>query len=364
MRIRFPAVPGLLAAALVLAACAHDSPTESPPPEKQQNPPVVGPAPSLHVQGNRLVDGSGHAVRLRGVNRSGAEYACVQGWGIFDGPVDSAAIAAIRGWSANAVRIPLNESCWLGINGVKPEYSGPAYQKAIADLVAELNRQGLVAILDLHWAAPGTQVDTGQKPMPNRDHTPEFWRQVARVYGDNGAVLFDLFNEPYPDNNTDSQEAWRCWRDGGTCRGMSYQAAGMQELVDAVRGAGAKNVLLLGGVQYSAGLSGWLLSKPTDPQNNLAASWHDYNFSWCHDAGCWGTYAASVAQQVPLVLGELGQDDGGTAFVNALMDWMDTRGGSYLAWVWNVWHGPLDLIQDYAGTPTPYGQTFRTRFSK
>jgi len=372
MRFRFPAVSGLLAAAalvvaaaLALAACGQGSPTAGPPPTPPggENPPAAGPAPALHVQGASLVDASGKSVRLRGVNRSGAEYACVQGRGIFDGPVDSASITAIRSWHVNAVRIPMNESCWLGINGVKPDYSGGAYQKAIADLVAELNRQGMVAILDLHWAAPGAQVDTGQKPMPNRDHTPEFWRQVAKAYGTNGAVLFDLFNEPYPDNNSDTPEAWRCWRDGGTCRGMSYQAAGMQELVDAVRGAGATNVILLGGVQYSAGLSGWLANKPTDPLHNLAASWHVYNFSWCHDRACWDASAAPVSAQVPLVLGELGEDDGGTTFVNSLMDWMDARQGSYLAWVWNVWHGPLDLIQDYGGTPTAYGQTFRTRFA-
>ena len=36
-----------------------------------------------------LVDGAGHPVRLLGVNRAGAEYACVQGWGIFDGPTDT-----------------------------------------------------------------------------------------------------------------------------------------------------------------------------------------------------------------------------------------------------------------------------------
>ncbi len=361
MRIRFPAVPGLLAAALALAACGSNPPTGGTPPDTT-SPPLAGPAPSLHVQGNTLVDSAGKTVRLRGVNRSGAEYMCVGGWGIFDGPVNDAAVGAIRSWHVNAVRIPLNESCWLGINGVKPEYSGANYQKALADFVAELNRQGMVAILDSHWAAPGTQVDTGQKPMPNRDHTPEFWRQVAQAYGQNGAVLFDLFNEPYPDNAGDSPEAWRCWRDGGTCVGMDYQAAGMQELVDAVRGTGAKNVILVGGVQWASGLSGWLANKPTDPLNNLAASWHVYNFSGCHDPSCWNSYAAPVAAQVPLILGELGETDGGTAFVNSLMDWMDARGGSYLAWTWTVWGSPLDLIVNYMGEPSAYGQTFRTRF--
>src|SRR6266513_1802257 len=245
-----------------------------------QVPPGLAPAPAVHVQGNRLVDSGGRPLRLRGVNRSGAEYACAQGWGIFDGPADSASVAAIASWKANVVRVPLNETCWLAINGVAPAYSGNNYRQAISDYVGRLNREGLVAILELHWSAAGTAIALGQAPMPNRDHTPEFWRQVAAAYGGNNAVLFDLFNEPYPDNNSNTAEAWRCWRDGGTCNGMSFQAAGIQELVDSVRSAGATNVIMVGGVQYAATLSSWRANKPTDPFNNRAASWHIYNFSW------------------------------------------------------------------------------------
>lgn len=324
----------------------------------------TAPAAAIHVDQNQLVDSAGRPVRLRGVNRSGAEYACAQGWGIFDGPSDSISVEAIASWQTNVVRVPLNETCWLGINGVAPAYSGDTYRRAIADYVALLERNGLFVILDLHWTAAGTAVALGQAPMPDRDHTPEFWRQVALTFKGDDRVLFDLFNEPFPDNNADTPEAWRCWRDGGVCSGMTYLAAGMQDLVDAVRGTGATNVILLGGVRYASTLSSWLASKPTDPLHNLAASWHIYNFSWCTTTACWDGEAAPVARQVPLVLGELGQDDGGRTFVDSLMDWMDARQGSYLAWVWDVWGQSLDLIASYDGTPTPYGQTFRTRFAQ
>ncbi len=327
-------------------------------------PPQATGVPSIHVLGTQLVDSTGRPVRLRGVNRSGAEYACAQGWGIFDGPSDSASVQAIASWRSNVVRVPLNETCWLGINGVAPAYSGDNYRRAIAAYVALLNRTGLAVILDLHWTAAGTATALGQAPMPNRDHTPEFWRQVAAAYKGNNRVIFDLFNEPYPDNNSDTPEAWRCWRYGGTCSGMSFQAAGMQELVDTVRSTGATNVIVVGGIQYASRLTGWLANEPTDPLHNLAASWHIYNFSWCNTLACWDSEAAPVAQQVPLVLGELGQSDRGSAFVTSLMDWMDARQGSYLAWEWDVWGQPLDLIANYDGTPTTYGQTFKTRFGR
>ena len=288
MRTGRPTLPALL----VVAACHANSAGVPVPPGPTR-------APAVHVQGNELVDSAGRPVRLRGVNRSGAEYACAQGWGIFDGPSDSPSVSAIASWRTNVVRLPLNETCWLGINGVTPAYAGANYQQAIADYVARLNRAGLVVIVDLHW----------------------------------------------------------------TCRGMSFQAAGMLELVDAVRGTGATNVIMLGGVQYAATLSQWLANQPADALHNLAASWHVYNFSWCHTSSCWDGQAAPVAQRVPLVLGELGQNDRGRMFVDSLMDWMDARSGSYLAWTWDVWNSVWDLITSYDGTPTPYGATFQARFA-
>src|SRR5690348_2696511 len=163
--------------ALSLAACEQTA-TQPQPPRP------AGPL-SVRVQGNRLLDQAGHLVRLRGVDRSGTEYACAQGWGLFDGPSDSASVQAIASWKANAVRVPLNETCWLAINGVNPTYSGSNYQKAISDFVSLFNRAGLVVILDLHWSAAGTAIALGQAPMPDRDHTPEFWREVAAAYKGN-----------------------------------------------------------------------------------------------------------------------------------------------------------------------------------
>jgi hypothetical protein len=74
-------------------------------------------------------------VVLHGVNRSGTEYKCVQSGGIFDGPSDLASVAAIATWKVNAVRVPLNEACWLGINGAPAVFAGDNYKEAIASYV-------------------------------------------------------------------------------------------------------------------------------------------------------------------------------------------------------------------------------------
>ncbi len=311
----------------------------------------------LHVSGNQILNGSGQVVRLLGVNKSGAEYSCVQGKGIFDSPVDSTAVAAMLTWKIDAVRIPMNEDCWLAINGVNSAYAGSNYQSAIVNFVNLLNSNGIVAILDLHWGAPGSTLATAQTPMPDADHSPAFWTSVANTFKSNSSVIFDLFNEPYPDNNSDTTAGWTCWRDGGSCSGVSYTAAGMQSLVTAVRNTGATNIIMLGGLEYSNALSQWLTYKPTDPQNNLAASWHVYNFNVCSNSSCWDTNAAPVAAKVPLIAGEFGENDCAHSFVNSFMAWMDSHNASYLGWTWNTWDcssGP-SLISDYSGTATNYG---------
>ncbi|MEU5879538.1 cellulase family glycosylhydrolase [Spirillospora sp. NPDC047279] len=343
-------------------ACDGGGPTDPPDPP-------TGPAPKLKVSGNTFVDADGEKVVLRGVNRSGGEFACVQNNGFWDGPMDAASVTAIKSWHVNAVRVPLNSDCWLGLPNVNAAYRGAAYQNAVKSYVALLLENGITPILELHWSnGLWTGYDTHcatanaecQKPMPDTRYSPEFWKQVATTFKGDTAVVLDLFNEPYPNNLQvmDYDQAWKCWRDGGpACPGLTYEAAGMQDLLDAVRGTGAANVVLAAGNSYSNDLSQWLANKPSDPTGNLAAAWHSYNFNYCKDAACWDQQLAPVAAQVPLVAGEIGENTCGHGYIDTLMAWLDAHGASYLGWTWNTWScssGP-SLISSYDGTPTPFG---------
>ncbi|MGN6598866.1 MAG: cellulase family glycosylhydrolase, partial [Actinomycetes bacterium] len=311
--------------------------------------------PRVSVKGNTLVTGDGRPLRLLGVDRAGTEYACAQGWGIFEGPTDATAIAAMAGWGANAVRVPLNEDCWLGINGVSASYSGANYRNAIVGYVSRLQAAGLVVVLDLHWNAPGTTKATGQQLMADADHSPAFWRSVAATFVGNPGLAFDLYNEPHG-------ISWSCWRDGCTTS-AGWHAAGMQSLVDAVRSTGARQPVLAGGLNWAGDLSQWLTYRPTDSAGQLAASAHIYNFSQCNTSSCWDSSIGKVAASFPVVTGELGEDDCGTGFVTRYMDWADAHGVGYLGWTWNTWgcgSGPA-LIASWDGTPTAFGVAVRDR---
>ncbi|HEX3790682.1 MAG TPA: cellulase family glycosylhydrolase, partial [Pseudonocardiaceae bacterium] len=203
---------------------------------------------------------------------------------------------------------------------------------------------------------------TCQKPMPDAAQAIPFWTSVASTFKGNNAVIFDLFNEPYPDRATGSEASgWACWRDGGSCPGISYPVAGMQAMVNAVRSTGAANVLMLGGLAYSNDMTGWLQYEPTDPDHNLVASTHSYNFNSCSSQSCWTSQLAPVIAAVPMIAGEIGENDCSAGYVNSLMSWLDSEHTGYLAWTWNAWDcssGP-SLITDYTGTPTAYGAGYK-----
>ncbi|MDQ1375979.1 MAG: endoglucanase [Acidimicrobiaceae bacterium] len=319
----------------------------------------------VKVSGNKLVDGLGRPIRLLGVNRSGSEYARIQGWGIFDGPSDATSIAAIAAWHTNAVRVPLNEDCWLGINSTSANQAqmGAVYRQAIRAYVQRLHAAGLAVILDLHITAPGKEVATGAtlEPMPDA-HSTAFWKSVAKAFKSDPGVLFDLYNEP---NNV----GWSCWLSGCILNdalkpGATFRAVGMQALVDAVRSTGAVQPIMAGGLQWSSDLSQWPAGL-SDPAGQLVASVHVYAYS-SETQAYWDQTMAPVAAAYPMVTGELGEFDCAHGFIDGYMGWADAHGVSYLGWTWDAtapggWTcgGGPSLITNYDGTPTGFGVGLR-----
>jgi hypothetical protein len=311
---------------------------------------------SVRVVKDRLVDQHGKPIRLLGVNRSSAEYACNRGPTVFEGPTDMRAVAAMTAWRINAVRIPLNEHCWLGIDGAPAHDSGARYRAGIQAYVDRLHAAGLYVVLDLHWNAHGTGPATGQQPMADLDYAPVFWSSVARTFKADPAIVFDLYNEPH-------HVDWRCWRDGCSLPG-GWRAAGMQTLVDAVRSTGARQPIIATGLAHGSDLSSWLAYRPRDPANALVAGFHVYDFAQCAALGCWKRNIEPVARRVPVVATEIGERACTGLFLDRFMTWADSAGVSYLAWAWNPsgCAAPA-LIEAWNGRPTASGRRFRAHLA-
>jgi hypothetical protein len=384
------------------------------------------PALAVAVAGNRLIDQHGNPIRLLGVNRSGTEFMCVGSFtpvfdssfrpvdvsntggrfGIFDGPVDRESVRALESWHVNAVRISLNEDCWLGINGVanlttaatfsrcntpqvlvaeRPAANrknvGENYRRAMISFVKLLNSRGIYTILDLHWNAPAGFISCQQQPMADADHAADFWRSVARRFRDDPAVLFDMYNEPHLDSLSQTcrgsgecindRDPWHCWYYGCRIRTQLatdaagnpvtrwWRTAGMRDLVKAVRDAGARQPIMLGGLSSAADLSEWQRYARRLHDAQLVAAFHSYcgqDSSDPGEAACRGTgtaqldgassperqwsTVAALARRVPVVAGEFGEFDCRTTYTKPFMKWADSEGISYLAWSWIVANRP------------------------
>ncbi len=349
----------------------------------------LGGAPTIWVRGRFLQNGAGQPVQLRGVNRGAFDSRCT--WdttGVADGPTDQASIKAMLAWKINVVRLPLNEDCWLGINGLPLGGNAAGYRVAVQTYVTLLRQNGLYVMPEVQLYAPGSVRSTGIDYLPDASHMPAFWTSVASTFKNDHGILFDpvgevgmaSWNDPQP--NPAGQ--WNCWLHGCTLNSAypgapRYAAAGLQTLVNAIRSTGATQPIVLGGLDYNADLTQLLSYLPTDPQHQLIASAHVYDFVQGSSVdGQFTSQLEPIAAKMPVILGELGEQncDSGTApfttHVLSLVDGEATKGNliGVLEWTWNAgggWQcptgpdgegGPL-LIRDYTGTPTVMGSAFK-----
>jgi len=309
--------------------------------------------------------------------------------------------------------VPLNEqsylgqTCYQGAPKPKGQRADPSskYKAIVKSVVDEATAAGMYIILDLHKNAPPAvlpgsaqpvqicSISQMQQEMADAANSIAFWTALAGDYKDRPNVIFDLFNEPHIDNFvfpagvSDAALAnWTILRDGGTGKliygnnqalQQSWKSAGMQEMLDAVRATGARNVVMVSGLSWAQDLSHWVQFVPKDPAKQLALSWHAYpqygkayGTPEYNDPGL-GNGSYRFAEGIlnagyPIVVGETGDQSangtGAAPFLAILLPWADAHNVSVLGWGWNAWGAAsANLIKDGSGTPTDgYGKAFRT----
>ncbi|HVY08652.1 MAG TPA: cellulase family glycosylhydrolase [Mycobacteriales bacterium] len=264
---------------------------------------VVGP---LTTRGNQILDGDGQPLILRGLQRFGLE-------GGTNNPLPTEAeIQQLSMWGANEVRISLGEQKWLATSCAYE----PDYPEVVDRVVHWVTSRGMVALLNLHFATVGRCGKAGLTPMADSPGAITFWQQVATRYENNPLVAFDLFNEP--------QVSQSVWFSGGTFddNGKTVTAAGMQQLYQTVRGTGARNLVLISGLNFAS-------SPPTEfvEGTNIAYGEHVYTCPNAPPPQCttpdpynpapmmdrWNT----VAKTYPVMVSEFGWPNGDSGTYNA-----------------------------------------------
>ena len=210
--------------------------------------------PPLHVAGTCLEDDKGRVVRLQGVNVPSLEWT-----NRGDNVLQSIRVAADT-WHASLIRLPLSQDRWFGKADGQTD-GGAQYRFIVDTVVQSLSGRKKYVLLDLHWSDTnqwGKHI--GQHSLPD-DNSALFWKDAAARYANNPAVLFDLYNEP-------RGVTWDVWQHGGDVveddkhdgqeMTLTYHSPGMQGILDTVRAAGAKNVVVAGGLDWAYDLSGLL----------------------------------------------------------------------------------------------------------
>ncbi len=259
------------------------------------------------------------AVTLRGVNCPSLE------WGVGEGPATGGITAvvgyAIDTWKANIIRLPLNQGRWYNY-----PYSYPDTVDQIVDLAS--NRNAYV-ILDLHLLDVN---GTTQAAMPNATSVT-FWHDLAIRYKNNPAVLFGLYNEPFPGG----------WTGNGNWNDPTF---GMQALLTTVRNQGATNICLIGGIDYSYNSSG--MPTMTDTAGNLVIDAHVYPMK----STPFDNFVMGNGH--PVFVGEFGQlSSDGTWITSTLLPWLNGKNYGSTAWGFTGnTSGTYGLLTGYYGTNT------------
>jgi endoglucanase len=315
------------------------------------------------VVGNVIENAAGQPVILHGVDRPSLEWSC-SGESVTDAQTGIPAsdfTTMANTWNANSVRISVNQDMLL--KGASQYCS--TYEATIEKVVKEAEAAGLIVIIDVHDSDAGNVAlphqNIGQQCMPDQN-TITFWKQFAAIYKGDPNVWFEAYNEPVPPGSTATE--WKTWLNGGnvTCplddglgtsanaQTVSFNAAGMQALYNAIRGTGANNIVILDGIQYASTLGG----VPLLSGKNVAYGVHPYiNTSAPNGAtnGAWDSAFGDLSAKQPVITTEFGDSQCGDAtYENSILSYMRAHKVGYTAWAW--WVGGCSfpsLITNSAG---------------
>jgi len=351
-------LPGMAASTRVAAADSTNLPANAAGPIRAYDTNLE--SLRLHTEGTRVLNARGEPVSLRGVNIASLE------WNNEGDHMKESFDHAIRVWKVNFIRLPLAQDRWFG-KMTNPLDGGEAYRALVDSLVDTCAAARVYIDLDLHWSDCGKWVNEGGKlgqHLLGDRHSIDFWQALAVRYKDHPLVIFGLYNEPH-----DISAA--TWRDGGTVTDkparwnpdqdvMTYEGVGMQQLYDAVRSAGAGNLVTVSGNDWGYDLSG-VLEGYAIRGTNLVYETHPYPFK-----KQWDTCFGAVCSKFPVFVGEwgVGRTTNALEYCRETIDYIDRHQiQCWTAWDFHVSAGP-SLIRNWSYEPTTFGKFVKDVLSR
>ncbi|MFC1714175.1 cellulase family glycosylhydrolase [Candidatus Poribacteria bacterium] len=310
---------------------------------------------ALHVEGSRLVTADGSIVRLQGVSIPTLGISNTGG----DRLLESLRVA-IHDWNSNTIRLPLSQERWFG-EAEGQRYGGQLYRLIVDEVVRYISENGCYVILELQALGIGPSGKEIYTMMPDMKSV-EFWRDLATHYANDPAALFELYNEVH-------DVSWDVWKFGGwvTENEITYEASGMQELLNVVRSTEARNIAVVGGLDWAYDLRGIPEYALEDPYGNVMYATHIY--PWKGKEKDWNENIGHVIGKYPILVGEVGSEPGAWSpypdydpyiWSDEVLSYIHKHELNWTAWCFDVLAGP-PLLADWDYNPTPYWGDFVKR---
>lgn len=327
----------------------------------------------LRAVRNRIVDANNaEPVTLRGVNRSGLEYAEPG----HDGFLAAACLTQaeieiiVRQWGANIVRLPLNQDWVLRGRGNFPAES---YLQAIDTVIAWAAELGAYTLLDLQWLDADTEFGFNfdgsvnrVAPLPNADSI-ELWTLLAERYRDEPAVLFDLFNEPHSPLEDDTN-ALCIVTDTGVLQSIDPRDITADDwnrwaalLAARIRKIHPDSLLFASGIDWGFNFNGVRVTLDHVDAPDIVYSAHVYpnrrRLEWSHRFGF-------VGVDRPLFIGEWGGGEEDILWGARFAYYMNRFACGWTAWSWSDFPRLVRDAQSKDYTPTVFGNLVRTELAR
>jgi len=299
------------------------------------NSPNAKKLPLIAVKGNKFVDPQGNTILFRGLSISDPDKIENQGhW-------NREHFVQVKEMGTGVVRIPVHPIAWRERTPVK-------YLALLDQAVEWCTELGIYIIID--WHSIGN-LKTGlfQDPMYNTSLTEtfDFWRTIARHYqGNNTVAFYEIFNEPTSYRNQLGQITWDEWKKIN------------EDIIRVIRAFDTETIPLVAGFDWAYDLTPLHINPieaagigyVTHPyQNKRPKPWEP---KWEEDFG----FAAS---QFPVVATEFGFVTNKDGYGDAIVSYLEGKGISWIAWVFDPEWGPR-MLQSW----DPYKLTESGEFFK
>jgi endoglucanase len=304
-----------------------------------------------YVNGNTICTADGHPHLFHGVDRPSME------WTSTGDNLSAADFELMASWKANVVRIALNQDFWLSAS----PYHDDTYVARVDNVITWAEQAGMDVILDLHWSDAGVlgscNPANGCQQVMADENSITFWQEVATRYKNDGRVLFELYNEPHDVN-------WSIWRKGGEA-GLGWRVVGMQQLHDAVRAAGAENLVIVGGLGWAYDLRGVPANRITG--HNIVYATHPYGGTSDRAPGTWDASWGFLTVTDPVIATEFGNVNGDCSadYTSKLIEYADKHNAGWTAWAWFPGGCKFPaIIADWNGTPSETGTVVKAALAR